>query len=407
MELWGSASDGHIGGILPSSLPEFVKDSWGTLQLHKIPPLGSHPLVETWAELNRQLSPNRREFVNFSMVSYSPFPYLPQAVAIASGRYIGVSPSGTDVFRPPRKCGNCCFYHLLVFESTPNFSGRCREAALVAALLPMAQFEYASLAPDAAAIATSFLFTAVALRATVRGSWSPADIIYSIISGIVFCSIKPVYAPLLATGLPAILPFGRKKTPQEIFRILVVNAAIVGGVVAVAAGWLASTSYSTVIFDPDPDTKHQIIFIATHPIRYARTIVVDLVHHGIFYVMDTIGILGAWTVYLAPYVYILSIIIFILASAFPVTESPKLPHFAFLWYLGIIVTVFILVDTAIYVLSASEEGRNTWIIFGVAGRYFLPLGALAAATFTLAISPAMRRSGAEMVYALVIVGSMC
>jgi uncharacterized membrane protein len=60
---------------------------------------------------------------------------------------------------------------------------------------------------------------------------------------------------------------------------------------------------------------------------------------------------------------------------------------------------FVLVDTAMYVHLTPT---GSLVIYGVQGRYFVPLGALAAATLNLAISPAMRRSGAGLVYTVVI-----
>ena len=63
-----SAAFGLGGGMLPSSLLDFVERSWGTLRLYETPPVGTHPVAETWKEFSRALVPDRRQFADFSGV---------------------------------------------------------------------------------------------------------------------------------------------------------------------------------------------------------------------------------------------------------------------------------------------------------------------------------------------------
>ena len=91
-EIWGSVQDGHPGSVIPSSLPEFVERSWGTLEVWHVPPLGTHRLAETWREFQQPLAPSRRQFAEFITVDYSPLLYVPQTLGITAGRLFGASP---------------------------------------------------------------------------------------------------------------------------------------------------------------------------------------------------------------------------------------------------------------------------------------------------------------------------
>src|SRR6185503_5661800 len=92
-QIWGVQQGERVGSVLPSSLPEFIERTWGTLKLFEIPPVGEHPLTDVLTELQRPLDPQRREFVEFyGAAVYSPLPYLPQVVGISIARFFEASP---------------------------------------------------------------------------------------------------------------------------------------------------------------------------------------------------------------------------------------------------------------------------------------------------------------------------
>jgi uncharacterized membrane protein len=397
VQIWGAAANGRGGGVLPSSLNEFVENSWGTLRIYYVPPLGSHPLTETWKEFKRPLDPDRREFADFSgVVSYSPLPYLPQAVAIAFGRLLNFTPLGLLYLG---RLSNALGAIAIIFWALKVLPTG-REAALVIAMFPMAQFEYASVAPDASIIATSYLFTAIALRATARRRWSYSDIFACVASGSVFCSVKPVYAPLLAVGLPAVLSLRATTGRRVLWRILIANATVCCGVMVVTVAWLISAWNTRIIGLSGDSIWHQVSFITTHPISYAAVLGADLVQNARHYVADTIGIFGVSKVYLPIYIYYLAVGTLITAAAFPVSKTEKIPAMVSIWYVGLMFIVFILIQTALFVmLPIGDFG-------GLQGRYLLPLGALAAATLTSAMNSREPRSGARGAYILVL-GALC
>jgi hypothetical protein len=398
MHLWGTAHDGRGGGMLPSSLPEFVENTWGTLRIYYVPPLGSHPLAETWKEFQRPLDPDRRKFADFSgVVSYAPLPYIPQAIAMALGRHLGVAPLGLLYLG---RLANAFAAIAMIFWSL-KLLPTGREAALVIASFPMAQFEYASVAPDAAIIATSFLFTSIALGATVRQRWSWRDVLCCIASGSVFCSIKPVYAPLLTIGLPAAFMLERRTTGgQARRRILIIHAIIIGAVMLVTVAWFLSTWNTRTVDLSGNSMRQQVSFILRQPLGYAAVLAADIVEHARHYVADTIGIFGVWKVYLPPYVYVSAMLALFAAAAFSVTDNARLPVPVCIWYCALIIAVYLLIQSALYVMLPIGD------FTGLQGRYLLPLGALSAALLSSAVGSRAPRSGAGLVYVLVI-GALC
>ena len=218
-EIWGSVQDGHPGSVIPSSLPEFVERSWGTLEVWHVPPLGTHRLAETWREFQQPLAPSRRQFAEFITVDYSPILYVPQTLGIAAGRLFGASPLALLYLGRLANAATA----IVVIAWSLKVLPMGRAMALAVALLPMGQFEYGSVAPDATIIASGFLLTATSLRASLRNEWPRTDVLISAIAAGIVCS-KVVYSPLLAIGIPAMLQLGKSRISRNSSDASVVNS---------------------------------------------------------------------------------------------------------------------------------------------------------------------------------------
>ena len=138
---------GAAGGILPSSLIELSEHFLGTRDIHPQPRrITAQPLGSTWLVLGRPLDPDRREYVDFTSAAfYSPMAYLPQTVAIMGGRSAGAGPLALLYLA---RLANA-LVAVALLTSAVRLMPIGREAVMVAGLLPMAVFEYASAAPDA------------------------------------------------------------------------------------------------------------------------------------------------------------------------------------------------------------------------------------------------------------------
>ena len=295
LQLRGVVQDGAAGGILPSSLVELSEHFLGARAIHAERRITAQPLRYTRLVLGRPLNPDRREFVDFTSTAfYSPMGYVPQAIAIVGGRWAGAGPL---MLLYLARLANALVALVLV-SSAVWLMPIAPEAVMVAGLLPMAVFEYASAAPDAGVIGTAFLFTSVALRAQLRGGWTAGEVAVAAVSGLVFCSQKPVYAPLLVLGLPAALTGGRAK------QILLAHAAIVVVALGGTAFWIVFSWSHVVLAVPGtglarPNLARQAGYISTYPFAFAWTIARTFRYYESFYYQTLIGVLG-WAQAVSP-----------------------------------------------------------------------------------------------------------
>jgi uncharacterized membrane protein len=364
----GIVRDGAAGGMLPSSLIELSERFLGTRALHGERRITAQPFRQTWQALDRPLDPNRREFVNFSSTAfYSPIAYLPQVIAIIGGRWAGAGPLA--LLYLARLANALVAVALLTWAV--RLMPIAREALMVVGLLPMAVFEYASVSPDAGVIGTAFLFTAVALRMQLHGTWTVGDVAVAAVSGLVFCSQKPVYAPLLVLGLPAALTIRSAK--HTLLAQAVIFLVALGG----SAFWIRFSWLNAILPFVGIGLTEQATYIATHPLAYAETIARSFWHYGDFYYQSVIGVLGWMNLYLPNFAYVLPAAALLLSVVAQPVNAPRLPLYAVAWNVLLLASSIFLIMTAVY-LSFNLVGN--WIINVIQGRYFLPLLPLSVAT---------------------------
>jgi uncharacterized membrane protein len=373
LQLRGIVQDGAAGGMLPSSLVELSEHFLGTRAIHAERRITAQPLRYTRLVLGRTLAPDRREFVDFTSTAfYSPMGYVPQAIAIVGGRWAGAGPL---MLLYLARLANALVALALVSLAV-WLMPIAPEAVMVAGLLPMAVFEYASAAPDAGVIGTAFLFTSVALRAQLRGGWAAGEVAVAAVSGLVFCSQKPVYAPLLVLGLPAALTGGRTK------QILLAHAVIVVVALGGTAFWIVFSWSHVVLAAPGtslarPSLARQARYISTHPFAFARTIARTFRYYHAFYYQTLIGVLGWAKLYLPSFAYLLAPSALLLSVLAQPRDAPRLPVHAVAWNVLLLAGIVLLIITALYLSFTLVE---YWVVEGIQGRYFLPLLPLSIAT---------------------------
>jgi len=363
--LWGVVQAGRVGGVLPTSLAELVLRTWGTLGIWTVPPTHVHPLGQTWSEFSLPLQPSLRAFADFSgAASYSPLPYAPQATAIALGRWLECPPLA--LLYAGRVANAAASISLVAWAIRILPSGR--DVALVIALLPMAQYEYSSVAPDGLIIATAFLFTALSLEAAQCGRWVAWKAIVAAIAAAVFCSIKPPYAPLL---LLSFLPAWERGARRTRGLALIAAVAVTGFALTVTWAWLKSVWFLLrVPMSSDIDGRMAAMFI--HPRGLVTMLLRDVYYHGTFYIMDAIGIFGATVLGMPFAAYTVPILAVALAVAgdrqsIPMTNKGKL-----LFGAVVVLTFGALQSALLVVLPYSGTAL-------LQGRYLLPIGFVVAA----------------------------
>jgi uncharacterized membrane protein len=317
--------------------------------------------------------------VNLPDTVKAPPSYVPQAIAMAAGRWLGAGPLALLYLG---RLANA-LVAVIVLAWAVQLMPIGRELTMFFGLLPMAIYEYASVSADATVITSAFLFTALALRAQLRGHWNPGEVALAVVSGLVFCTQKPVYAPLLLVGLPAALVRGRAK------HTLLVHAVIVVIVLGAAAAWqLFATRYSSLPLGVS--VSGQAAFIAAHPFAYMRTIARSFWYEGYLYYQELVGVFGWLTLYLPNFAYFLPLGAVPLGTMAQPRDGPRLPALSIAWAAMLLAGACVLIFTAAYLLW-NEVGF--WIISIVSGRYFLPLLALVAAVWCSVVRVPLSRQG--------------
>jgi uncharacterized membrane protein len=245
------------------------------------------------------------------------------------------------------------------------------ELVLLIGLLPMSLYLYASLSPDAAVIACALLFTALSFSASARGYWKIRELVIAAAAASVFCSVKPVYLPILLAGIvPGLF------LPSRAVGVIRSHVILFAVVLGVTAGWLffAKSSMTSPLSGAHPIT--QMGLILHHPIFLMRALIhsLGLVTVIVFYV-QAVGVFGWLNVPLRPgIVYLLPLANFVIVwhSGFRVTLDRSVRHA--LWCIALAFTSVILVMAAVYLMWA-HVGEDK--ITGLQGRYFIPLLCLA------------------------------
>src|ERR1700730_6211636 len=380
--------DGETKAMLPSSLIELIESFLGTRAVLAPRRITAQPLQQTWMALDRPLEPGRRELVSLEYTTYPPSPYLPQAIAIAAGRWLGAGPLALLYIG---RLANA-LVALIVLASAVRLMPVGRELTMLFGLLPMAIYEYASVSPDAAVITTAFLFAAVALRAQLRTRWTAGEVGMAMASGLVFCGQKPVYAPLLLIGLPAALMRGRVR------HTLLVHAAIIAIVLGGTAAWMGLAPRSSA--PPGTSVSGQAAFLAAHPLAYLEVLAGQFSDLRFLY-WSGVGKLGWLKVYLPDFAYVLPLCGLLLGVLAQPRDGPRLPALAVAWHALLLAGACVLIITAAF-LVWNNVGSAT--VEGVQGRYFLPLLALVAAMWCSIVRvPLSRRASLAALLMLVAV----
>jgi uncharacterized membrane protein len=267
---------------------------------------------------------------------------------------------------------------------------------MLAGLLPMALYEYASASPDALTIGTSFLFTAVALRARRRGVWRARDIALAMACGLTFCTLKPVYAPLLLIAAPAAWRRGQAA------HTVAVHAAIVAVVLGATAAWLVLVPAGVHPPRPEVNAARQVARLRADLWAALAMVGETLWSHKGIYSRQMIGAFGWLTVYMPTFAYVLSGVGLALGTLAGHGTGVRQPKWYVIWDVGLMAGACVLVMLALYVTWTPVGGAA---VTGVQGRYFLPcLGLLMSTVACLATRVVNQRVARVLVG--VVVGSV-
>lgn len=379
-DLLGIVQNGAAGAILPASLGTFTERALGTRDLHvSTREVTRRPFGDTLRLLSTPLDPDERVFLDFrGAAAYSPLPYLPQALAIAVARQAGAGPLG---LLWAGRVANAVVAVALVAAAVALIPVGQAVMAL-AALLPMSLFQFASVSADAMVIACAFLFTAFALRGVVRGGWTRRETLAAAMAGLVFCSVKPPYLPLLL--LPACLALRHGRAAHAMMVQAVILAIALGGTLL----WMAEAHSVFVSVHSSTSPEAQAARLITAPWNFVATVLASIRAYALFYALSGIGILGWLNVWLPMAAYLLAAFGLLLALLVVPAGAARLRWVEALCCALLVAGSVILIFAVVYIYW---NPIGSTLINGVQGRYFIPLvgavGAILVSMLELASSP--------------------
>lgn len=299
------------------------------------------------------------------MVTYSPIPYLPAVPFVALSNLLNLSPL-VSMYLARLALGIVSV--LILFLAVRLIPYKKYFFAIVG-LIPMMLFQQAVISADSISYALLALFIAYVLylRYSVASIPTKKQWIYL---G-VLCLLITVAKPLIFLFLPLVLLLVKKKHAiRWILSIAAVCAALLAGWMLVSSA--AAGAHNTIDTTPaEANSSQQTQLVMEHPKRFLRVLWNSYMTPygddevrgvlGVFGAADTIYPLWMFTIYA------------ILLGLFAIISNNKRIHMPKRWQLltvSIAVLYFLAVNYALYI---GYTPVNFDIIYGVQGRYFLPI----------------------------------
>ena len=217
---------GWLGGNLPESVTR-ISETSKYLRFHSNVKVNPDVLRSLASD---RLEPERRRPTSFEGAEANLFVgYIPQAMAIALGRLVGLNPIGLFYVARLANLTLAAFALSLALRLAPT--GRL--VFSMVALLPVTVQQVASVSPDASIISGAFLLTALLLRASLVGvpaGWSLVARVAGLTAWLAVCKFTLAPLTLLCLGVP-------RKVLGSWFHYLA-GAAVIGPAVLLAASLL-------------------------------------------------------------------------------------------------------------------------------------------------------------------------
>ncbi len=303
-------------------------------------------------------------FVDFSkiaVVTYSPFLYLVPALSIVIGKIFNLSPLNLIYIA---RFANLILWLFLIYLSikiTPIF----KWGFLIIALLPMTLFESASVSADSLTIGLSFITISLFLRLSLDNKIRKINLKYIMILFSFILALSLAKMPyFLLIFLFLMIPankFENNKKKITIFAFILSTSFIV------AFLWIFIIK-GLYIPEKGISAYDQFLFILPRPLLFLQLIWNDLITNPLRYFKIVPG--ANWFSYPLPkWIYYATILLLLFLPLFDKNEIKI--NFK---KKSIIIGNFLLIAGLIYLfeyLTWTHVGVNK--IFGVQGRYFIPI----------------------------------
>jgi uncharacterized membrane protein len=303
----------------------------------------------------------RREIDTKSV--YSPVLLLPQGLAMRLfGRVAGLP--ALPAFYATRFAGLLSYLLLTWLAIREIPFGKW--ILLVLAASPMALFQAATVTPDAISNGIGFLFIAGCLRLAQAEKINGREAGNLILLIFLLFLAKLNLLPLIFLPFLLIPP---SRFPSRRLYIFLLAVTVVFFLVEVAGwNWIASRNFDSLLLD-EANPQTQLLYIIGSPFAFLQTVLRDLLTNGWAYFQGWINGYGYyyWTppkIVTVPFLLSLIAAVVMDSTAGQVNKKPRLV-FLLVFALGYVATI-----ASLYI-SYTPVGSDQ--VFGVQGRYFLPL----------------------------------
>jgi uncharacterized membrane protein len=303
----------------------------------------------------------RREIDTKSV--YSPVLLLPQGLAMRLfGRVAGLP--ALPAFYATRFAGLLSYLLLTWLAIREIPFGKW--ILLVLAASPMALFQAATVTPDAISNGIGFLFIAGCLRLAQAEKINGREAGNLILLIFLLFLAKLNLLPLIFLPFLLIPP---SRFPSRRLYIFLLAVTVVFFLVEVAGwNWIASRNFDSLLLD-EANPQAQLLYIIGSPFAFLQTVLRDLLTSGWAYFQGWINGYGYyyWTppkIVTVPFLLSLIAAVVMDSTAGQVNKKPRLV-FLLVFALGYMATI-----ASLYI-SYTPVGSDQ--VFGVQGRYFLPL----------------------------------
>ena len=232
---------------------------------------------------------------------------------------------------------------------------------MLIALLPMTMFELASVSCDALTISGAIFFTALVLWAASHPTLRRGDVALVIAAAAVLLNIKPGYGALVLLVLLL-----RPAQLGGLARYLAVVVASVLVVVGVSAITYLATG-AAVRAQSAAGTSGQLAFVLGQPLRFAETLWSNLQNNLLTWTLQSIGVLGWFTVALPAALYVF-VVLAGFALFFGMAEKVSLTIWQRILMAAVGVATFVTIALALYVFLPKSDGQISF-----QGRYLAPV----------------------------------
>jgi uncharacterized membrane protein len=303
----------------------------------------------------------RREIDTKSV--YSPALLLPQAIAMrVFGRSADVSV--LFAFYLCRLAGLLSYLVLTWFALRLMSFGKW--ILLVLAVSPMALFQAATLTPDAISNGIGFLFIAGCLSLTKvpEIGWREMGSLVLLIFLLFLAKLNLI--PLIL--LPLLLIPPSLFTSRKLYIFLFAITLFLFLVEVAGWNWIASRNFDSLLLD-EANPGAQLLYILGHPFAFLQTIGKDFLANGWVYFQSWINGYGYyyWT---PPQVVSVFFLLSLVTVIFTDSTVEQINRKSRIILILVFLTGYIATIASLY-LSYSPVGADQ--IFGVQGRYFVPL----------------------------------